>query len=46
VLPHLPDDLYPGGAKAGWYTKAVQMDLEAKGIIARAKTRPLRLHKL
>ena len=30
VLPHLPDNLYPGGAKAGWYTKAVQMDLEAK----------------
>ena len=46
VLPHLPDNLYPGGAKAGWYTKAVQMDLEAKRIIARAKTRPLRLHKV
>ena len=46
VLPHLPEHLYPGGVKAGWYTKAVQMDLEARGIIARAKTRPLRLHKV
>ena len=46
VLPHLPDTLFPGGAKAGWYTKAVQMDLEAKGIIERQKTRPLRLHQV
>jgi len=46
VLPHLPESLYPGGAKAGWYTKAVQMDLEARNIIARAKNRPLRLHKV
>jgi hypothetical protein len=46
VLPHLPENLYPGSAKAGWYTKAVQMDLEARGIIARDKTRPLRLHKV
>lgn len=46
VLAHLPDDLYPGGAKAGWWTKAVQLDLEAKGLIAREKTTPLRLHKV
>ena len=43
VLPLLPEALFPGGAKAGWYTKAVQLDLEAKGIIGRARTRPLRL---
>lgn len=46
VLPHLPQDLYPDGAKAGWWTKAVQLDLEAKRIIAREKTTPLRLHKV
>lgn len=46
VLPHLPADLFPGGAKAGWWMKTVQLDLEAKKIIARAKTRPLRLHRL
>lgn len=46
VLAHLPDDLYPGGAKAGWWTKAVQLDLEAKRIIARVKSTPLRLHRV
>ncbi len=46
VLPHLPEDLFPGGAKAGWWMKAVQLDLEAKGLIAREKTSPLRLHRM
>jgi hypothetical protein len=23
VVPHLPSDLVPGGAKAGWWSKAV-----------------------
>jgi len=46
VLQHLPDDLYPGGEKSGWWMKAVQLDLEAKKIIARAKGAPVRLHKL
>ncbi|WP_406872403.1 hypothetical protein WHT83_22115 [Aminobacter sp. P9b] len=45
VRGHLPEDLYPGGAKAGWWAKAVQLDLEAKGIIARERVSPLRLHK-
>ena len=45
VLAHLPENLFPNGAKAGWWMKAVQLDLEARGIIARAKTKPLRLHK-
>jgi len=45
LISHLPEKLYPGGAKAGWWAKTVQLDLEAKGIIARDKTRPLRLRK-
>lgn len=45
VRGHLPEDLYPGGAKAGWWAKAAQLDLEAKGIIAREPVSPLRLHK-
>ena len=45
VITHLPENLFPGGAKAGWWTKAVQLDLEAKGVISRAKTTPLRLHR-
>ena len=45
VLPHLPVDLFPGGAKGGWWMKTVQLDLEAKKVIAREKARPLRLHR-
>jgi uncharacterized protein DUF6958 len=45
ILSHLPEDLFPQGAKAGWWKKAVQLDLEAKGVIARERTKPLRWHK-
>ena len=46
VVPaQLPQDLYPEGAKAGWWSKAVQLDLEAKGVIARESSRPLRWHR-
>lgn len=45
VLAHLPADLYPGGAKADWWSKAVQLDLEAKGLVARESTTPLRWHR-
>lgn len=44
LLPLLPEDLFPGGVKAGWWLKGVQLDLEAKGIIARVEGKPLRLH--
>ena len=46
MLPHLPQDLFPGGAKSGWWMKTVQLDLEAKGVIARASTKPLRWHRV
>lgn len=42
VVPHLPEELFPGGAKAGWWAKTVQLDLEAKGLLVREKTKPLR----
>ena len=45
VIAHLPEELFPDGAKADWWTKAVQLDLEAKGITAREKTKPLRLRR-
>ena len=45
VVAHLPGDLFPGGAKSGWWMKAVQLDLEAKGIVVREPVSPLRLHK-
>ena len=43
LLPLLPQDLFPNGDKAGWWLKAVQLDLEAKGLIKREQTKPLRL---
>ena len=45
VVALLPDELFPGGAKAGWWSKAVQLDLEAKGVIAREASKPLRWHR-
>lgn len=46
LTPLLPDDIFPGGAKAGWWAKAVQLDLEAKGVISRGKGSPVRLFKV
>jgi hypothetical protein len=45
VLPYLPSDLFPGGEKAGWWCKAVQLDLEAKGMIVRHGA-PVRLSRI
>ncbi len=46
LLPLLPPHLFPNGEKAGWWLKAAQLDLEAKGIIAREDSKPLRLHRI
>ena len=46
VVPFLPDALFPGGAKAWWWAKTVQLDLEAKRIVARQNTKPLRWHRI
>ena len=45
LLPGLDQALFPGGDKAGWWLKAVQLDLEAKGVIERAKGSPVRLRR-
>ena len=37
-----PRDLFPGGERAGWWAKSVQLDMEAKGELERLPTRPLR----
>ena len=44
LLPSLPEALYPEGSTAGWWLKAVQLDLEAKGALARS-TKPVRLYR-
>jgi len=45
LLPHLHGGLFPGGDKAGWWLKAVQLDLEAKRVIGRGSTKPVRLFR-
>jgi hypothetical protein len=45
LLPLLSEEHFPGGATAGWWAKAVQLDLEAKGVGARTDSRPLRLYR-
>ena len=45
VVAHLPEDLFPSGARADWWSKLVQLDLEAKGVLRREATSPLRWHR-
>ena len=45
LLPKLPQDLFPNGDKAGWWLKAAQLDLEAKGLLQREKSSPVRLFR-
>ena len=44
VRTRLSEDLFPGGAKAAWWAKMVQLDLEAKGVVDREASKPLRWH--
>lgn len=46
VRPHLPEDLWPGGEKSGWWAKCVQLDLEAKELILRTDSKPLTWHRV
>ncbi|WP_439615723.1 DUF6958 family protein [Shinella sp.] len=46
LLPHLSETDFPERQKAGWWMKAVQLDLEAKGIIKRAPKRPVQLYRV
>jgi len=47
VKAHLPESLFPGGAKAGWWAKTVQLDLEAKQVIIRStEIKPIRWRRL
>ncbi|MCB1388584.1 MAG: hypothetical protein KDK12_05480 [Rhodobacteraceae bacterium] len=46
MIAHLPDALFPGGDKVGWWMKCVQLDLEAKRLIAREAKPPVRLYRV
>ncbi|MDO7728505.1 MAG: hypothetical protein MUQ13_04355, partial [Loktanella sp.] len=41
VLPILSQEHFPEGKTSGWWIKAVQLDLEAKGVVVRHKSKPL-----
>ena len=45
VLPYLSEEHFPGGAKVGWWAKTVQLDLEARGVVLREQSKPLRWHR-
>ena len=46
VVAHLPHSEFPGGAKAEWWSKCVQLDLEAKGLVKRdPDSKPLRWYR-
>ena len=45
VKAHLPEEHFPAAATAGWWAKTVQLDLEAKGLVVRENSKPLRWHK-
>ena len=42
IKVQIDQTLFPNGAKSGWWTKTVQLDLEVKGQINRIATKPLR----
>ena len=44
MKPHL-ETLFPGGKKIGWWSKTVQLDLEAKNILNRENSKPLRWYQ-
>ena len=45
LLLHLPEALFPGGEKVGWWLAAARLDLEAKGLVKREASKPLRFYK-
>ena len=47
IAPHLPESLFRRIGTVRWYTRAVQLDLEAQGVIERVPgSKPLRLRRL
>ena len=42
---YAPKTLFPDSGKIGWWMKTVQLDLEAKKVLVREQTKPLRWHR-
>ncbi|HET6846384.1 MAG TPA: hypothetical protein VFH29_06085 [Anaerolineales bacterium] len=41
-----PKAHFPDRGKVGWWMKSVQLDLEAKNVLVREDTKPLRWHRV
>ncbi len=46
VKKHLSERIFPEGKTSGWWAKTVQLDLEAKGVVIRESTKPLRWRRV
>jgi hypothetical protein len=47
IAPYLPENIFRHTGTIRWYTKAVQIDLEAQGVLERVPgSRPLRLRRV
>jgi hypothetical protein len=47
IAPYLPESLFRHTGTVRWYTRAVQMDLEAQGVIEQVPgSHPLRLRRV
>ncbi len=43
---HASKKLFPDSGKVGWWMKTAQLDLEAKGLVKREVSKPLRWHRV
>jgi hypothetical protein len=46
LAAYVPRSRFPDNGKIGWWMKTVQLDLEAKKVLVREATKPLRWHRL
>ena len=45
LAAYAPKQLFPDSGKIGWWMKTVQLDLEARKVLVREQTKPLRWHR-
>jgi len=45
LAAYAPKRLFPDSGKIGWWMKTVQLDLEARKVLVREPTKPLRWHR-
>jgi len=45
VVDLLDQTVFPGGKTSSWWAKTVQLDLEAKGVVVRENSKPLKWYK-